>query len=93
MDIGTNPDKGHLWKQDWARDLGQSRPETVNSTGAGTGEQLLSEWARARDHCGSSRKFGTFEGVHLSQDPCGSGHESGTSEGVGLSQDLWGSGC
>lgn len=31
---GTDPDHGHLRRQDWASDLGHNRPETASSTGA-----------------------------------------------------------
>ena len=51
---GTDPDQGHLQKQDCASDLDWSRPEAANSTGTGTEEQQLREWARAKDLCGSS---------------------------------------
>ena len=51
MREGVEPDQGHLWMQDWASDLGQSRPETANSTGTGTGEQPLSQYYRDRDLC------------------------------------------
>ena len=62
-----DPDQGHLRKQDWNNDLGQSRPETANSTEAGTGEQLLREWTGARELCGFRHESGTYEGVGRNQ--------------------------
>ena len=79
MGAGANPDQGHLQKQDWAINLGPNRPESANCTGAGRGEQLLSQWTRARDCCRSGCESGTFEGIDLSQEPCRAGLESGTS--------------
>ena len=47
----------------------KSRTEPTNFTGAGTGEQLLSKWTRARDCCRSRHDSGTLYEVDLSQDP------------------------
>ena len=65
----SDPDQGHLQRQDWANDVGGNRLDIVNSIKAGTGEQLLNKGARARVTSESpARNLGL-----LSQDPCGSG--------------------
>ena len=45
MEVGVDPDQGHLQKQDWVSDVGQSRPEIVNSTETGLSQQPKPEQA------------------------------------------------
>ena len=83
---------GTLADQDWGNDLGQRKPETINYTGTGIREQLLSERARYRDCWRSRCESGTLEGVDLNQDHYGSVYESSISKQLGLSQVPWKSG-
>ena len=62
---GTDPDQGHLQKQDCASNLDWRRPEAANSTGTGTGEQQLREWAMPKTSMGpvmdsNPRKLATY---------------------------------